>query len=403
MVSSEMIISRKAEKVLKMPCLPCLKPKPAAVDAHFRMLHADALQARRALQVGVDHEQAADTVGLGHAVQNAVDDVAELGAVAGGLGGAAAVGAAAGNLLHALKIGNGFGVALFAQVGQGQFLVDHVVAGMAAFEARDARRHPALVDQRHRPGRAHRLQHAPIERLDVLAVAAVHVHAVALQRLADVVARQVVRGMAGDRDVVVVNDHLDVDLLRHGEARRLGVVALHLGSVGTEHEHDFVRVGLGHAVDKGPHVAETARGELDAQLGVRFGMAVEALVRNAVLQQLFKGHLAVERRHGVLDGHAVAALVEIHRVNLVAALHEGVGDQHFGHDAVRAARVAAQPLRAADGREEDDRVAHDLDVGEQLCPLFRRGFAAGKRVNGHRLVLADVERKTHGRLPFDID
>jgi len=158
-------------------------------------------------------------------------------------------------------------------------------------------------------------------------------------------------------------------------------------------------LGLGHAVDKRPHVAEPARGELDAQFGVQFRVAVKPAARRAVVEQAFHGHLAVECGKGVLQRHAVSAFVEMHRVEPVRAFHEGVGDERLGHDAVRATRVAAQPARARHGGEENDRVAHDLDIRQQLLPLLFRHFAC-KGVNRHGLVCRRVHGECHVGSPL---
>ena len=44
-----------------------------------------------------------------------------------------------------------------------------------------------------------------------------------------------------------------------------------------------------------------------------------------------------------------------------------VGDQHLGHDVVRAAGMAAEALGVRDRREEDQHVAAELDVGAASC------------------------------------
>lgn len=54
----------------------------------------------------------------------------------------------------------------------------------------------------------------------------------ASQGLGDVEALHVVGREARNGDVVVVDDELDVEVLRHGKPRRLGIVALLVGPVG---------------------------------------------------------------------------------------------------------------------------------------------------------------------------
>ena len=62
--------------------------------------------------------------------------------------------------------------------------------------------------------------------------------------------------MAGDGDVVVVDEDLDVELLADGEPRGLGIVAFHLRSVGAEQDDRLAWVGHGDAVAEGPQVPE---------------------------------------------------------------------------------------------------------------------------------------------------
>ena len=67
--------------------------------------------------------------------------------------------------------------------------------------------------------------------------------AVADKRPREVVAGHVVVRMAGDGDVVVVDQELDVDpFCDHREARGLGVVALHLRAIRAEDEDRLARV-----------------------------------------------------------------------------------------------------------------------------------------------------------------
>ena len=64
------------------------------------------------------------------------------------------------------------------------------------------------------------------KRVQVLAVHGDHLEAVARKRLLEVVALEVLGGVAGDGDVIVVNDELDVQALRNSQTGGLGVVAL---------------------------------------------------------------------------------------------------------------------------------------------------------------------------------
>ena len=64
------------------------------------------------------------------------------------------------------------------------------------------------------------------KRVQVFAVHGDHLEAVARKRLFEVVALKVLGGVAGDGDVIVVNDELDVQALRNGQTGGLRVVAL---------------------------------------------------------------------------------------------------------------------------------------------------------------------------------
>ena len=52
-------------------------------------------------------------------------------------------------------------------------------------------------------------------------------------------------------------------------------------------------------------------------------------------------------------------------------LHEAVHDANFGNRVERSAGVSAESLRICDGREENNRIATDIDVLLQSVPLFR--------------------------------
>ena len=52
------------------------------------------------------------------------------------------------------------------------------------------------------------------------------VEAVACKSLANVVALQVLGGVSGNGDVIVIDDELDVQVLRDGETGGLGVISL---------------------------------------------------------------------------------------------------------------------------------------------------------------------------------
>ena len=143
------------------------------------------------------------------------------------------------------------------------------------------------------------------ELVDVLALDGEDLEAVALESLRELEALEVLGGMARDGDVVVVDEELDVQVLRDGEAGGLGVVALLLGAVGAEAEDGLVAVGEGDAVDEGPDVAKAAGGELDARGEAELGVTWKLRVGGAVVEEVFGGDVALECGKEVLGRDAV--------------------------------------------------------------------------------------------------
>jgi len=80
--------------------------------------------------------------------------------------------------------------------------------------------------------------------------------------------------MSGDGYIIVVDEQLDVELLRDGVPGGFSIAALLLGAVAAEHDHGFIWVCRGHAVDMAPHVAQAAGTEKYALVILSFGMAV---------------------------------------------------------------------------------------------------------------------------------
>ena len=91
-------------------------------------------------------------------------------------------------------------------------------------------------------------------------------------------------------------------------------------------------------------------------------MSRQLLVVFAVLQQLGRGHIAVEHAEQVLRRDAVPGFIEEDRNDRRAVGDEGADYHDLRHRVVRAAGVPAETLGIGDGREEDDRVAAELDI-----------------------------------------
>ena len=144
----------------------------------------------------------------------------------------------------------------------------------------------------------------------IFAVTDVDLQAVAFECFGNVEARQVVRWMTGDGDIVVVNQQLDIQILSNGQSSGFCVVAFHLRSVRSQHEHDFVRVGDRHTVDVWPHVTESTRAELNTGREAFFGVSRQMRQIFAVVEQSFDIHIAFQHCHQVLSGNAVASFVK---------------------------------------------------------------------------------------------
>ena len=366
------------------------------MDVELRVLLTDMVQAAGALEVGIDHQHL-----LFRPLQGAeqiTHHLAEIVADLAGLTAAAEIGAGILGRSLVLEHRHRLGQAALAQIGDGQIDGDDVVPFGGTLDAGNAHRHGPLVDHRHRPGREQRLADAPVEGLEVLAVADADGQTLPGQGAGDIEALHIGAGVAGDGDVVVVDEQLDREPAGHGIAGRLGVVALHLRAVAAEHHHRLGAVGLGDAVDIAPQVAEAARGEEHPVPLVALGVAVEAMAELAVVQQPLRRLVAVEHRHGVLDGDAVAGLVEVHRVHRAGALHEAIDDEHLGDDIIGAAGVPAEPLDVGQRGEEDQAVAHQADVvGEQAQPLLAQPLLVEDEGQGH--IFFQIYRKNHLNLP----
>ena len=222
----------------------------------------------------------------------------------------------------------------------------------------------------------------------------------ALEGLADVVALEVVGWVAGDGDIVVVDEQFDVEVLCDGEAGGFGVVALLLAAVGAKHEDRLVGVGHGDAVDEGPHMPESARGELHAGRVAAFGVAGQVLVELAVAVEFFDGQLAFEDGEEVLRRDAVTGLVEEdgQDIGCVAGLgvfNERADDDDFGDGVVRAAGVTRQAAGTGVGGEERDRITAELDVVLERIALLVGQLGVG-RVEGDVLVRIEVDGEGSG-------
>ncbi len=263
----------------------------------------------------------------------------------------------------------------------------------AALQPLDSHRHRPLVDHRHRAVAGHRAAEAAMQIIEILAVAAEGDQAMAAEGALQVVAGLVLRRMAGDGHVVVVDHQLHVQSMGHGEAGRLGVIALLLGTVGAEAEHGLAGMGQGHAVHERPEVPQAAGAELHTRGETQFRVARQPRMGGPVLQQHLRRQLTAQHADQILRGHPVARLVEEHRQEAIGCpAEEGIEDHHLRHGVVRPAAVTAHAPGRAGGREEDDRVAAELDVGAQGLPLAGAEAGLGG-IEAERPVGTQIDRE----------
>mmetsp|Transcript_53362 Transcript_53362/g.114692 ORF Transcript_53362/g.114692 Transcript_53362/m.114692 type:complete len:434 (+) Transcript_53362:325-1626(+) len=114
--------------------------------------------------------------------------------------------------------------------------------------------------------------HCSVDRFEVLPVHVDRLDVVSLEGLANVIASEVLRRVAGNGDIIVVNEKLHVQPICGSDARSLRCVALHLGAVGTEGTDHLFGAAHRNAVNHWPHVAQAAGAELDALRAAKFGV-----------------------------------------------------------------------------------------------------------------------------------
>lgn len=142
--------------------------------------------------------------------------------------------------------------------------------------------------------------------VDVLALDLDDLEPVTLERLLQLVAFEVLGGVARDGDIVIVyrdskvdllswldstikkpertDQELDVEILRDRQPCSLRVVTLLLRPIRSEAEHRLVPVSQGNSVDERPHVAQAAGGELDARGQAEFRVAGQLRVGFTVVE-----------------------------------------------------------------------------------------------------------------------
>ncbi len=75
--------------------------------------------------------------------------------------------------------------------------------------------------------------------------------------LGDCVARNIIRRVSGDGDIVIINNQFNVKLLGDSQTSGFSIISFLLRTIGTQTEKGFIGVSHGYAVDVRPHMTET--------------------------------------------------------------------------------------------------------------------------------------------------
>mmetsp|Transcript_59773 Transcript_59773/g.155227 ORF Transcript_59773/g.155227 Transcript_59773/m.155227 type:complete len:463 (+) Transcript_59773:714-2102(+) len=366
-----------------------------ALHVDLWALLADTLQPARALQVAVHHQHTAPALLRGAQLgQHAADRGAKLPTRRAERASAQVLAVRVGALRHLLQLLGRLGEPARLEVRERVRLGARIVALAAALNARHARAHLALDHHGGRPRGEKSATHRRVQRVDVFAVDVLAGHALPGERLAQVEALEVLRGVPRDRHVVVVDEELHRQAVGDGEARCLSVVALHLRAIRAEAAHDLPRLRPADAVEVPPQVPEAARTELDARRAPELRVAGEVAVPLPVLHQRLRRHVATEHREHVLSGDAVSSLVE-HRghEHVRPRTEERVEQARLGSRVERAAGMAAVSRGAPARGEEDHGVAEELHVRPQRLLQARRKPLRGPRIDGQQHELVQVDRE----------
>jgi hypothetical protein len=131
-----------------------------------------------------------------------------------------------------------------------------------------------------------------------------------LQGLADLVTLEVLRGMTGDGDIIIIDEELDVQALSDSQTSSLSIISFLLRTIGSQTEDSLVRVSHGDTVDHGPHVSQASRRELDTRGHAKFGVPGEVGVGLSVMEELLGRKRSFQSGKNVLSGDTMTGFVE---------------------------------------------------------------------------------------------
>ena len=109
--------------------------------------------------------------------------------------------------------------------------------------------------------------------------------------------------VAGDSDVVVVNNEFNVQVLGDGEAGSLSIITFLLRTVRSEHEDRLALVSHSDAVDPWPNMTETTGREFDTRGEAKFRVPWKFGVCFAVVEKVLGRDVTLNCGHQILGGN----------------------------------------------------------------------------------------------------
>lgn len=128
------------------------------------------------------------------------------------------------------------------------------------------------------------------EGIDVLSLDSHDFEAVTLKSFGEIVSFEVLRWMASNGNVIVVDKEFDVEVLSDRQPSSLCIITLLLRSIRTQAEDGLVTVGQGNAVNHRPHVSKASGGELDSGGQTQLWVTGKLGVGGAVIEKVIGGN-----------------------------------------------------------------------------------------------------------------
>ena len=132
------------------------------------------------------------------------------------------------------------------------------------------------------------------EGIDVLSLDSYDFETMTLQGLGEIVSFEIIRGVTGNGNVIVVDEEFDVEVLSDCKPSSFCVVTLLLRSIRTQAEDGLVTVGQSDAIDHGPHVSKTSGGEFDPGSQTQLGVTGKFRVGSAVVEKVLGSNGALK-------------------------------------------------------------------------------------------------------------